>query len=74
VGHFALGQPEEALSALDRAHKNRPELVWVLYPLAVTLAELDRIEEAQAVLAPIEKKDDYIGASVYGFVPFSVVD
>ena len=55
MGHFALGQPDEALSALDRAHKNRPDLVWGLTTLAVTYVELDRIEEARAVLAPIIK-------------------
>jgi len=43
------------LSALERAHKNDPTLLWVLYPLAVTYAELDRVEEARANLAPMIK-------------------
>lgn len=52
MGHFALGQPEKALSALERARKFNPQLLWGLAPLAVAYADLDRIEEARAALAP----------------------
>lgn len=40
---------------MERARKFNPQLLWVLAPLAIAYAELDRIEEARATLAPYLK-------------------
>jgi len=42
------------LSAFERVLEYNPEFPWV-FPLVVTYVELDRIEEARAVLAPVAK-------------------
>lgn len=55
VGYLALGQLEEALTALERARKYNPKLLWVLNPLAVVYANLGRNEEARSTLKPSTK-------------------
>jgi tetratricopeptide (TPR) repeat protein len=50
-----MGQLDEALTALERAHKYHPKHWYILIPLSVVYANLGRTEEARSTLGPLIK-------------------
>jgi adenylate cyclase len=50
VARFSLGQYDDAVAALERAHERSPEYLDINVPLAAAYAHLDRHEEARTAL------------------------
>ena len=48
-----MGQLDEALTSLERAHKYQPKHWYILIPLSVVYANLGRTEEARNTLGPL---------------------